>query len=172
MNTEVIQSAASQMLVNIALAVISLAGGYALYYIQLAAAKVKAQTSQIKDSAGRQLLENALSDVVQLATVSVGAMEQTTAKTLRDAVKAGTASREELLALSTQMFDEIKAAIAPEAQAIITKNLGSFDTYLTKCIEDAVLKVKQADPFITLPNGVLAESVSKESEMPMPDSAE
>lgn len=171
MDTGIIQSAANQMLVNIALAVISLAGGYTLYYIQLAAVKLKAQTTQIKDAAGRQLLENALNDVVQLATVSVGAMEQTTAKALREAVKAGAASREELLALGTQMFDEIKAAIAPEAQAVITKNLGSFDAYLTKCIEDAVLKVKQADPFITLPEGALVESVSVGAEKPMPDSA-
>lgn len=35
------------------------------------------------------MLEDALDDVVNLATVSVGAMEQTTAKALRDAVKNG-----------------------------------------------------------------------------------
>ena len=69
--------------------------------------------------------------MVNLATVSVGAMEQTTAKALRDAVKNGTASREELLALGKQVFDEVKAAIAPEAQQVITDNLGSFDKYLT-----------------------------------------
>ncbi len=62
-----------------------------------------------------------------------------------------------MLALGKQVFDEVKAAIAPEAQKVITDNLGSFDDYLTKCIEDAVLKVKQSDPFITLPEGVLLE---------------
>ena len=39
----------------------------------------------------------------------------------------------------------------------ITKNLGSFDEYLTKCIEAAVLKIKQNEPYITLPESALIE---------------
>lgn len=157
MDMNIIQSAASEVLVNLALAVISLAGAYAVYYIRLGASKLKAQTAQIEDESARKVLDNALADVENLATKSVGAMEQTTAKALRDAVKSGAANREDLLALGKQVFNEVKAAIAPEAQKVITDNLGSFDDYLTKCIEDAVLKVKQSDPFITLPEGVLLE---------------
>ena len=147
---ETIQNALTEMLVNFTLAVISLAGAYGLYYIRTVAAKVNAQTAQIKDAASRKMLEDAFSDVASLAALSVGAMEQTTAKALRDAVKTGAKSREELLALGQQVFSEVKAAIGPKAQAVITENLGSFDSYLSKCIEDAVLKVKQADPAITL----------------------
>ena len=157
MDMNIIQSAATEVLVNLALAVISLAGAYAVYYIRLGASKLKAQTAQIEDESARKVLDNTLADVENLATKSVGAMEQTTAKALRDAVKSGAANREDLLALGKQVFNEVKAAIAPEAQKVITDNLGSFDDYLTKCIEDAVLKVKQSDPFITLPEGVLLE---------------
>lgn len=157
MDMNIIQSAATEVLVNLALAVISLAGAYAVYYIRLGASKLKAQTAQIEDESARKVLDNALADVENLATKSVGAMEQTTAKALRDAVKSGAANREDLLALGKQVFNEVKAAIAPEAQKVITDNLGSFDDYLTKCIEDAVLKVKQSDPFITRPEGVLLE---------------
>lgn len=157
MDMNIIQSAATEVLVNLALAVISLAGAYAVYYIRLGASKLKAQTAQIEDESARKVLDNALADVENLATKSVGAMEQTTAKALRDAVKSGAANREDLLTLGKQVFNEVKAAIAPEAQKVITDNLGSFDDYLTKCIEDAVLKVKQSDPFITLPEGVLLE---------------
>lgn len=158
MDMNIIQSAATEVLVNLSLAVISLAGAYAVYYIRLGASKLKAQTAQIEDESARKVLDNALADVENIATKSVGAMEQTTAKALRDAVKSGAANREDLLALGKQVFNEVKAAIAPEAQKVITDNLGSFDDYLTKCIEDAVLKVKQSDPFITLPEGVLLES--------------
>ena len=157
MDMNIIQSAATEVLVNLSLAVISLAGAYAVYYIRLGASKLKAQTAQIEDESARKVLDNALADVENLATKSVGAREQTTAKALRDAVKSGAANREDLLALGKQVFNEVKAAIAPEAQKVITDNLGSFDDYLTKCIEDAVLKVKQSDPFITLPEGVLLE---------------
>ena len=150
MDMDVIINAASDALLNVVLAVIALAGAYGVYFIRLGAAKLKEQTAQIKDEAGRKVLEDALDDVVNLATVSVGAMEQTTAKALRDAVKSGKAKPEELAALGKQVFDEVKAAISPQAQQVITDNLGSFDAYLTKCIENAVLKVKQADPYIPL----------------------
>lgn len=163
MDMSIIQSAATEMLVNIALGIISLAGAYAVYYIRLGATKMKAQTAQIEDESTRKLLENALADVESLATKSVGAMEQTTAKALRDAVKAGVASRDELLALGKQVFDDVKASVGPEAQKVITDNLGSFDKYLTKCIEDAVLQVKQNDPYITLPEGLLLDGESVNS---------
>lgn len=135
MSMEIIQSAATELLVNVALAVLALAGAYAVYYIRLGTSKLKAQTAQIEDASTRKVLDDALEDVANLATLSVGAMEQTTAKALREAVKGGKASREELVALGKQVFDEVKASIAPEAQRVITKNLGSFDEYLTKCIE-------------------------------------
>ena len=70
-------------------------------------------------------------------------------------MKTGKADREELLALGRQVFDEVKAAIAPKAQQVITDNLGSFDAYRSKCIEDAVLRVKQSDPCLTLPGELL-----------------
>lgn len=145
MNMEVIQNAASGVLLNVSLAVITFLGAYAVYYIRLGAEKVKVQTAQITDEAGRKLLENALNDVAGLAELTVGAMEQTTAKALREAVKNGTAKKTELEALGKQVYTEVRAAIGPEAQNLITRNLGNFDAYLTKCIEDAVLRVKQKE---------------------------
>lgn len=143
---QAIQTMANEALVNVALGVITLLAACAMYYVRVGVAKLKVQTAQIGDDAARQLLINALEDVESLAEKSVGALEQTTAKTLRQAVKNGTKDREELLALGSQAFVEIKAAVTPEAQRMITKNLGSFDDYLTKCIEDSVRRVKQHDP--------------------------
>ena len=154
MNMEIIQSVVSETLVNLMLAVITLAGTYAIYYIRLGASKLQAQTAQIADEKARQLLNNAVLDVANLVTLSVGAMEQTTAKALREAVKAGTIDRAELVALGRDVFNDVKKQIGPEAQRVITKNLGSFDSYLKKCIENEVLKVKQADP-ILLPESIV-----------------
>ena len=154
MNMETIQSVVSETLVNLMLAVITLAGTYAIYYIRLGASKLQAQTAQIADEKARQLLNNAVLDVANLVTLSVGAMEQTTAKALREAVKAGTKDRAELVALGRDVFNDVKKQIGPEAQRVITKNLGSFDSYLKKCIENEVLKVKQADP-ILLPESIV-----------------
>ena len=41
MNMDIIQSAAFEMLVNVALAVLALAGAYAVYYIRLGASKLE-----------------------------------------------------------------------------------------------------------------------------------
>lgn len=153
---ETIQAMASEVLINVTLGVIALLGAYAMYYIRVGIGMAKVKTAQLEDAASRKLLENALDDVENLAEKSVGAMEQTTAKALRDAVKLGTGNREELLALGKQVFDEVKAAIAPETQAVITRNLGSFDAYLVKCIEDAVRRVKQEDPYITIDGELIA----------------
>ena len=79
MSMEIIQSAATELLVNVALAVLALAGAYAVYYIRLGTSKLKAQTAQIEDASTRKVLDDALEDVANLATLSVGAMEQTRA---------------------------------------------------------------------------------------------
>ena len=50
MSMEIIQSAATELLVNVALAVLALAGAYAVYYIRLGTSKLKAQTAQIEDA--------------------------------------------------------------------------------------------------------------------------
>lgn len=160
MEMEIITNAVGGVLTNIALAALTLLGAYAVYYIRLGAVKLKAQTKQIADVSARELLENALDDVERLAVKAVNYTEQTVAKALREAVKAGSGDREQLLALGQKVFAQVKGEIAPESQRIITKNLGSFDRYLQQCIEEAVLKVKQADPYLTLPEGVLMESVA------------
>ena len=159
MDLDIITNAAANTLVNAVLAMIALAGAYVVYYIRLAATQVKAQTQRIRNESARKLLENALDDVVNLAEVSVSAMEQTTAKAIREGVKIDINSREELLALGREVFQELKAVVAPETQRVITENLGSFDDYLTKCIEAAVLKVKREDPYLMIP-GPMLDSVN------------
>ena len=58
------------------------------------------------------------------------------------------------MALGKEVFNDVKKPIGPETQRVITENLGSFDSYLKKCIENEVLKVKQADP-ILLPESIV-----------------
>lgn len=143
---EAIQTAASQMFINVALGVIALLGAYGVYFVQKAAVKVQAQTAQIKDEAARKLVENAVHDTEALTLKAVGAMEQTTAKALREAVKNGAADKEKLLALGKQVFDDVKSQLGPDVQETITDNLCDFDTYLKLLIEDTVMKVKNGNP--------------------------
>lgn len=139
---EVIQTVASEVAVTLTLAFIGLLAAYATYGIHKLTEKVKTQTAQLKDDAARQLFNNALEDVEELTVVTVASIEQTTAKSLREAVKDGKVDRSELVALSKRAADEITAAIKPEAQRIIEDNLGSFKDYVSKLIEEKVLELK------------------------------
>lgn len=160
MDMEIIMETVKELLLTLALGVVTLAGSYAAYYIKLGTAKVQAQTAKIEDEYARSVFDNAVADVAELAGVTVAAIEQTTAKSLREAVKLGKADRAELVALGQQAFDEVKAAIAPEAQQVITATVGSFDEYLRKVVEAEVLRIKQQEPFLTLPEGAVVEGVA------------
>ena len=139
---DTIQGMANQVLVNLAIAVITLLGGYAVLFIQKAIAKVNAQMIQIKDDAARKLLTNAFDDLNSLVTVTVGAIEQTTASALRQSIKDGVVDKNELLALGKLAFDNIKSKVSAETKCLITENLGNFDEYLTDLIENKVREIK------------------------------
>lgn len=139
---EQIGAMAGEVLANIAVALLSLLAAYALYGIRQLTAKVRLQTQQLASEGQRKLLLDALDDVQELTTKTVTAIEQTTARALREAVKAGQASPEELQALGKQALQEIVAAVKPETERIIQENLGDFESYVTKCIETKVLELK------------------------------
>lgn len=162
MNMELIQSAASDALVNVVLAVIALAGAYAVYYIRLGAAKLKEQTAQIKDEAAGRCSRTPLMTSSTLRRSRWGRWSRPRRRRSGTRSRAAKASREELLALGKQVFDEVKAAISPQAQKVITDNLGSFDKYLTAVIEDAVLKVKQEDPYLTLSGELIKDAAPED----------
>lgn len=139
---EALQTTAIQTVTTIAIALLSLLAAYATYGIRKITQKVKLQTEQLQDDKARNVLYSALSDVETLTALTVGAIEQTTAKQLREAVKDGKADRDELVALSKQALYEITGVIKPETQKIIEENFGNFRNYVSKLIEDQVRRVK------------------------------
>lgn len=134
----------TQAILDIALAVLSLLLAYAVAAVRKFTEKVRVESQQLKDDGQRNLLLDALNDVEELTAKTVTQIEQTTAKTLREAVKDGKADRSELEALSKQAYNEIAGALRPEAKEMIEKNFGNFSTYLTKTIESKVFELKNA----------------------------
>lgn len=137
-----IQSSVVATLSSVALATLSLLGGYAVTLAHKAKDRLKAETQKLSDEQGRQIIDNALDDLDNLTSVTIQSIEQTAAKELRQAVKDGKAGKTELIALGKQAFYEIKTAVTPEVQDVIAKNFGSFDDYLTNLIESKVLALK------------------------------
>ena len=168
MDGTIIATTASSILTNVTLAAISLLAAYALHYINVGAAKLRAQTAKIDDERERKLLDDALGDVEKLAYKTVAATEQTTARQLREAVKDGKVDRAELAKLGRRACMDITAAISPDAQMLITDKLGSFDDYVSKCVEEAVLKLKPASVAYSIDAGdmglTLAENTTGSTE--------
>lgn len=139
---EELREIAMQVLQTILCGLLSLAGAYAVFYLHKGQALLQAKTQQIQDASQRRLLEDALADVENLATVTVGAIEQTAAKAIREAMRDGATNRDELVNLGKMAFNDIKAKVSPQAQETIAENLGSFDDYLRNLIEAKVLALK------------------------------
>ena len=139
---EILQGIAKDLITTVAVAAVTLLAAYATYGIQKATSKVKLQIQALQHEEQRAFLLDALDDVELLTTKTVGAIEQTTARELRELVKSGQKSREELIALGKQAAAEITAALKPEAQKVIEDNYGSFKKFLETYIEDEVLRLK------------------------------
>lgn len=139
---DTLQQIFSQLAVDAILAGLALLAAIAINAVHKYAQKVKLETAKIENEEQRNLLTAALDDVETLTTKTVTEIEQTTAKALREAVKAGTRDRAELVALSKKAFNEIADALQPEYKNMIEKNFGSFSKYLTKAIETKVFELK------------------------------
>ncbi|MFR9189717.1 MAG: hypothetical protein ACLVL7_05320 [Anaerotruncus massiliensis (ex Togo et al. 2019)] len=155
---EVIMQMGNELLVNLLVGVLSVLAALAICGVQKGIVYLKQQTAQLKDDGLRATLDSALEDVGRLAEVTVGSIEQTTAGVLRDAVKLGNANREDLVALSKKAFDEIKAAVTPEAQEIITRQLG-IRRLPRKADRGHRPQNQNESPYLTLSNELLGDIV-------------
>lgn len=132
-----------ETLQSLALAAVSLLGAYGMYYIQKAAARLKEQTRLLECEEQRALVEAALADAEKLATITVAAIEQTTAGTLRKLISEGKADRADLVKLGKAAALDVKKKLAPTAREVIEKQMGSFDEYINNLIEAKVLALKR-----------------------------
>lgn len=142
---EVIQNATNELLVTLALGVITLLAAYATYGLKKLVANAKKQVEKLESDEMRKMLINAIEDVDELTTKTVSTIEQTTAKNLRELVKDGKADKSELEALAKKAALEITESLRPDVKTVIADNFGSFEKYLSWCIETKVLELKSLE---------------------------
>ncbi|EKS54280.1 hypothetical protein D186_23676 [Citrobacter freundii ATCC 8090 = MTCC 1658 = NBRC 12681] len=137
------QATIHDIMYSLSTAVITLLATYALYYIRKGIAKVQSEAELIRSDQQRQMVMTAIKRLDDVATKTVRAIEQTTAKELREAVKSGKASPEELKQLARHAFNEIYAQLGPEYLGVLTATLGDIDQYIRNTIEAKVLEMKE-----------------------------
>lgn len=145
----------SDAAVTVMVALFSLLAAYAVRGVNTFTAKLRIESAKLEDDQFRGFAEEALARVDDLAAKTVTQIEQTTAKTLREAVKAGTADPEKLRSLGQQAVWEIIDSLSNDYQDAITKTVGDVEDYVTKAVETKVYELKQG--FLTLPAELLAD---------------
>lgn len=147
---EGIQGAVTDVLVSVALAVITLLGSYAVYYIKKASDKVKVEIEKLEDEEFENFISRALNRLSEVATLTVNKIEQQTAKILREAIKDGKASKTELEALSMDAYSEIIKVLEPEYVELLNDVLGDTKVYIMNLIEDKLVEVKDRDLVLSM----------------------
>jgi hypothetical protein len=136
---QIITDAISQILI----AIVSLGVTYALFLIAKAKAKLhEATIQQIKDENQQKLVDNALDKISTLATNIVAKTEQTVAGVTRDAVKSGTVSKVELIALGKNAVKEVYAQLTDSTKSLLQDEVVDLEKYITDVVERSVLELK------------------------------
>lgn len=137
------QDAMNEILGNVVLAGLTLMSTYVIYYIRRASAKFKAEVSKMDADSQRMLVQTALDRLDDVAMKTVQSFEQTLARELRQSVKEGWASKEELTQLAQQAYSEIVRQLKPEYMRALHDTLGDAEGYIMHTIEAKVLKLKE-----------------------------
>lgn len=124
------------VLINILLSFLTLGGAYIIYFVNKLIIYLKQKTKS-------EELTNALNQVNKLAETTVKSIEQTAAKEIREAVKDGKVTKDELKKLSNKAFEEIIKSLSPEYLNVLENGMGNIDIYVTNLIEQKVLELKK-----------------------------
>jgi len=138
-----VEELVQDFLFNLALAIVTLLASYAIYGIRKVTDKLVAETNKINKEEERRLVQDAIWRLDDVAAKTVKKIEQTVAKEMRQAVKDGIKSKDELIALSKVAFDEIIHTMEPEYLNALKATLGDLDAYIRNTIEAKVLELKE-----------------------------
>ncbi len=129
------QEILTNILTNIFLGLLALVGAYILYFIRLI-------TSYLKQKINSSKFDEVIKQIDKLAETTVKSIEQTTAKELRQAVKDGKISKDELESLSSEAFTKIIEELQPEYFDLLKDNITNAENYILDVIEQKVLELK------------------------------
>jgi len=131
-------------LITIATAILGLLGAVAVNAIQKLSVKIQMEAIKLANEDDRNLINNAIWRLHELATTTVTSIEQTTAAALREAIKQGTAEPGALKDLATEAYYTIMENLSPEYQDALSEVFGDLETYVTNIIEQKVWELKRA----------------------------
>lgn len=138
------------MIITIAASLFSLVTAYAVVHISSLADKLKEKTNI-------EIVNGLIDRVNDLVVTTVLSLEQTVAKELREQVKNGFASREELLQVGRNAVQRVLEELGEDARTILEDTVGDLEGFVTDKVEGTVQKLKLnmigPDAFLELKEG-------------------
>lgn len=147
-----ITNAATQVMLNLVLGVITLLGALGTYYLQKAIQKLQVETVQIKDEAARNYVNDALKRLDDVTKKTVNKIEKTIKKEVLAAVDAGTVSPDKIKDLALDAYNEIIKTLEPDYMQVIQDTMGDAQTYIMNLIEEKLEEIKANKLVIDLGN--------------------
>ncbi len=132
----------NQTLVLALIGLVSLGFGYLAHFLNKFLEKIKVESDSIKNKELRALFEQTLADVEKIVDVKVKETEQLIAKDLREQVKDGSISKDELVFLGEEVKEQILSSISDDAKSILEKNLFYVEDFVKSLVEAKVLELK------------------------------
>lgn len=136
MFAKLISGAVQEVLLTLVLAVLSLGAAYAIYYIDVARRNLQGKTNS-------EIVKNTIDRAATLAGVVVASLEGTVAKDLREAVKAGNASWEELRAVGDRAVEQIQTLLGDEGVSLLGETVGDVNSFIRDLVEAELEKLKK-----------------------------
>lgn len=147
---ELVVEAVQDILLTVVLAVLSLGGAYALYYINLG-------RQRLQELSRLEVVDAMIARASTLAETVVMSLEGTVARELREMVKNGTVSREELVAIGDQAVQTVLERLGEDGRAALEESLGDVRAFVRDLVEAKVEEIKRG----LVPAGV--EAIAKNS---------
>lgn len=133
---ELIVEAVQDILLTAVLAVLSLGGAYALYYIDLA-------RRRLQERAQLDLVDRMIHRAAALAETVVMSLEGTVAKELREMVKDGKVSRAELQAVGDAAVKIVLDRLGEDGRTVLEESLGDVRAFVKDLVEAKVEEMKR-----------------------------
>lgn len=132
---DILTGAAQEVLLSVALTLLSLGSAYAIHYVNKAKKNLQERTDA-------ELVDRSIARAATFAESTVLAIEGRTAKALRQAVKGGTRSRRELLALGNDAVEDILKHMGDEGKKSLELSVGDASEFVRDLVDAEVERLK------------------------------
>ncbi|MEG2289615.1 MAG: hypothetical protein RSC24_06570 [Clostridium sp.] len=139
---EAIQEQIIGLLTILITGAISIASVYATIYINKLVKKAKLQAEGIEDENVQAIVNLTLDKTQQLIQTNVIAMEQTLVKEIKESIKDGKITKDELKNVAIEVRENVLKQLGEGSKGILENTLGDVNGYIEAEIEKTLAELK------------------------------